>query len=156
MLMAYAHCAHNVKLGHSVIVANGALLGGYVEVGAQAFVSGNVIIHQFTRVGRLAMVGGGSGLSKDVPPFCTVRPVALNRVAGLNVVGMRRAGLAAEERAAIKRAFTILYRSGLNTTQARLQIQARFQEGPALEFCDFIDTSQRGICAFASEHRRLR
>ena len=147
-LMAFSHFAHNVRLGKGVIVANGALLGGYVEVGGRAFISGNCLIHQFVKVGRLAMLGGGSAASKDVPPFCTLRTLSLNTVAGLNVVGMRRANLSPEEREEIKRAFKILYKSGLNVSQSVEKIRETFTSGPALEFCAFIEESKRGICGF--------
>lgn len=145
-LMAFSHFAHNVKLGTGVIVANGALLGGYVEVGDRAFISGNSMMHQFVKVGRLAMLGGGCAVTKDVPPFCTLGPVSLNTIVGLNVVGMRRAGLTPEQRDEIRRAFKILYHSGLNVSQAAKRIRETFSSGPALEFCTFIEQSKRGIC----------
>jgi UDP-N-acetylglucosamine acyltransferase len=148
-LMAFCHLAHNVRLGNGVIIANGALLAGYVDVGDRAFISGNCAIHQFVRIGRLAMLGGMSALSKDVPPFCTVGPLSFNTVSGLNVVGMRRAGLPPESRAEVRRAFRILYLSGLNVTQATEEIRAGFQAGPALEICAFAEQSARGICRFA-------
>lgn len=146
LLMANSHLAHNVKLGDGVILANGALLGGYVEVGARAFISGNVIIHQFTRIGRLAMLAGASGIGQDVPPFCMTAGVERNRIAGLNSVGLKRAGFTVEERLAIKRAFAILYREGLNTRQALERLRATFTDGPAAEFATFIEASTRGIC----------
>jgi UDP-N-acetylglucosamine acyltransferase len=150
-LMAFSHVAHNVKLGQGVIVANGALLGGYVEVGDRCFISGNCLVHQFVRIGRLAMLGGASGVSKDVPPFCTTRPMAVNTILGLNVVGLRRAGVGPADRVAIKQAFTLLYRSGLNVTQAVERIKAAFASGPALELCAFAEASHRGICAAGAE-----
>ena len=150
-LMAFSHCAHNVKLGQGVILANGALLGGYVEIGDRAFISGNCLIHQFTRIGRIAMLSGGGGVSKDVPPFCTVRSLTVNSVAGLNVVGMRRGGISPEERLEIKKAFAIVYRSGLNVTQAVARIREAFAKGPALEFADFIEASKRGVCRFGGD-----
>lgn len=152
-LMAFSHFAHNVKLGSGVIVANGALLGGYVQVGEKVFISGNSVIHQFVKIGRVAMLGGGSGVSKDVPPFCTIQPLAPNTVLGLNVVGLRRAGMSPDERKDIKRAFKILYQSGLNVTQATEKIRATFDSGSALEFCEFIEASDRGICAFGGEKK---
>lgn len=146
-LMANSHFAHNVKLANNVIVANGALLAGYVEVGERAFISGNSGLHQFIRVGRMAMIGGCSGLSKDVPPFCTVASVTFNTVAGMNIVGMKRNGFTAEDRAEVKKAFKTLYVSGLNFSQAVERIRAQ-QDHPAVkEFCDFIDASKRGICS---------
>jgi UDP-N-acetylglucosamine acyltransferase len=155
-LMAFSHFAHNVKLGRNVIVANGALLAGYVEVGDRAFISGNAVVHQFVRIGRLAMLGGGCGISKDVPPFCTMLPVALNSVAGLNVIGMRRAGIGADDRTAIKRAFKTVYFSGLNIPQAIGNIRSEAcLSAQVLEMCAFIEGAKRGICRFAGKEREV-
>ena len=138
-LMANTHLAHNVRLGAGVITANGALLGGYVDVGERAFLSGHVVVHQFVRIGRLAMVGGAAGLGKDVPPFCMVGGMERNRVAGMNVIGMRRAGLTPDQRKAVKAAFGSLFLSGLNVSQAVEQIKADAAPGsPAAEFAAFI------------------
>jgi UDP-N-acetylglucosamine acyltransferase len=145
-LMANSHVAHNCRLGRNVILANGVLLGGYVELGDRCFISGNAVVHQFVRVGRLAMIGGLGGVSKDVPPFCTVRSHTVNRISGLNVVGLRRAGLGPTERAEVKQAFTLLYRSGLNVSQAVEKMKAAFAAGPARELSDFVEASKRGIC----------
>lgn len=148
-LMANSHVAHNVKLGRGVILANGALLAGYVEVGDRAFISGNVVIHQFVRIGRLAMLSGGCALSKDVPPFCTTHGAASNVVAALNVVGMRRAGMNAETRSEIKRGFKLLYRSGLNVSEAVRQMKQNFAaDSPVAEMAAFIEASRRGICRY--------
>ncbi|MBN1557349.1 MAG: acyl-ACP--UDP-N-acetylglucosamine O-acyltransferase [Lentisphaerae bacterium] len=145
-LMGFSHCAHNVVLGRQVILANGALLAGYVEVGDRAFISGNCVVHQFVKIGRLTMLGGGCAVSKDVPPYCTMRPVSLNAVQGLNVVGMRRAGLSSEERREIREAYGLLYRSGLAPAEAAARIRERFATGPALEFPAFMERSSRGLC----------
>ncbi len=145
-LMANSHVGHNVRLGKRVILANGVLLGGYVEVGDGAFLSGNVLVHQFCRIGRLVMMGGGSGVGKDVPPFCLIRPLAMNRISGLNTVGLRRAGLTPAQRLEIRRAFRLLAASDLTTTRAVARIRAEFSEGPALEMADFVASARRGIC----------
>lgn len=145
-LMAGAHLAHNVKLGRRVIMANNALLAGYVEVGDNAFISGGAVVHQFTRIGRLALLSGNSGIGKDVPPFCVCAGVERNSVAGLNIVGLRRAGIGPEHRKQIKRAFDLLYRSALNFRDVPAAIRAEIPDGPALEIADFIATSKRGIC----------
>lgn len=150
-LMANSHLAHNVRMGNNVIVCNGALLAGYVEVGDRAFISGNCVIHQFVRIGRLAMLGGNSGISQDVPPFCIAASVRLNVMAGLNVVGMRRAGISAADRLIIKRIFSVLFRSGLNITQALAKLKREDQSPLAGEICEFIASSKRGICGFKSE-----
>ncbi len=145
-LMANSHVGHNSRLGDRVILANGVLLGGYAEIGAGAFLSGNCMVHQFVRVGRLAMLGGGSGVSKDVPPFCTVASLHLNQVAGLNIVGLRRAGMPPADRLALKRAFRMLYLSDMNFSQAAAAIRGECPAGPAGELADFVEASKRGIC----------
>lgn len=150
-LMGFSHVAHNCRLAPGVIVANGALLAGYVSVGERAFISGNCVIHQFCRVGRLAMLGGGCAVSKDVPPFCLLSPVTLNGLAGLNVVGMRRAGLSPEERRAVKKAFTILFRSGKNVPEALACIRDALPSPLAAELCDFVEASKRGICTWGRD-----
>jgi UDP-N-acetylglucosamine acyltransferase len=150
-LMAFSHLAHNVRLGRGVIVANGSLLAGHVEVGDRAFISGACLVHQFVQIGRLVMVGGGGGLSKDVPPFCMVRPQVANQIAGLNVVGIRRAGLDAALRQRIKDAYRTLYRSGLTFSAALAALRGREQDEIAREFADFVAGSRRGICPTARE-----
>jgi len=150
MLMAFSHFAHNVVLGDNVIVANGTLLGGYVSVGERAFVSGNVLIHQFVRIGRLAMLGGGAVLTKDVPPFCTARNVVENRVGGINIVGMRRAGFDRKRLAEVKEVFKLLYHSGLNVSQAVANIRQALNSDVSRETADFIESSKRGICSARS------
>jgi UDP-N-acetylglucosamine acyltransferase len=146
-LMSNSHYAHNVKLGRNVIVVSNALLAGYVEAGDRAFISGNCVVHQFVRIGRVAMLGGASGVSQDVPPFCTVRPLSGNTLLGLNIVGMRRAGITPEERLQIKEAFHLFYRSGLVGSQAVEEMKKRFTSGPAAEFAAFVASSKRGVCA---------
>ena len=150
-LMAFSHCGHNVRLGHGVIVANGALFAGHVTVGDRAFVSGNAMVHQFCRIGRLAMIGGGSGVSKNLPPFCTTHPITINRVAGLNTIGMRRAGLQNDERLEIKRVYGVLYHSGLNTKQALKRIEQTFHSSLATEIRNFVKESERGICPWVRD-----
>lgn len=148
-LMGFSHFAHNVKLGQRVIVANGGKMAGYVEVGDNAFVSGGVAIHQFCKVGRLAMIGGLAAVTKDVPPFAMLRSCGLNLVIGMNIIGMRRAGLDTDARAEVKQAYDILYHSGLNVTQAKERIEAEFASGPGREIAGFIEQSTRGLCRFA-------
>lgn len=153
-LMAYSHLGHNVKLGNRVIVVNAALLAGYVEVDDGAFISGTVVIHQFVKIGRLAMLGGQAGIGKDIPPYCVAESSTRNRVAGLNVVGLKRAGFKPDERKQIKRAFDVIYRSNLGVREARERLAAEFPEGPASEFWKFMDRSSRGLCGFVRDNAR--
>jgi len=144
-LMAGAHLAHNVVLGNHVIIANNALLGGHVQVGERVFIGGGCVFHQFIRVGRLAICQGASAFSKDIPPFTTA--AERNGIAGLNVVGLRRAGFSATQRAEIKEAFRLLYRSHMNTSQALASFAELKLGAEAREFFDFVAAAKnRGIC----------
>jgi UDP-N-acetylglucosamine acyltransferase len=154
LLMANSHLAHNVLLGNDVIVANGALLAGYVEVGDRAFISGNCLVHQFVRIGRLVMMAGGSAAQKDIPPFCMTRSTTLNKVMGLNSIGLRRAGLTSEERLTLKRAFKILYQSNLLIPEALTKLETEFDSALVQEICDFIHQSQRGIAGYVRQRQR--
>ena len=148
-LMAGAHLAHNVRLGDHVIIANNALLGGHVLVEDRVFIGGGCVFHQHMRVGRLAICQGASAFSKDIPPFCTA--AERNGVAGLNVVGLRRAGLDATQRAEVKSAFALLYREGLNVTQALAAAAQRPWGEHAQVFWDFVAAAKkRGLCDFLS------
>ncbi|QJE99341.1 acyl-ACP--UDP-N-acetylglucosamine O-acyltransferase [Luteolibacter luteus] len=109
-LMTGAHLAHDVKLGDGNILANNVLLAGHVTVGNKAFLGGAVGVHQFVRIGDLAMVQGLTAVSQDMPPYCMA--YGINTVAGLNSVGLKRAGFSIEERTAIKRAYQLLFKSG--------------------------------------------
>lgn len=153
LLMAYSHLAHNVQLGNDVIVANGALLAGYVEVGDRAFISGNCLVHQFARVGRLVMMAGGSAAHKDIPPFCMTRSTTLNKVMGLNTIGLRRAGFTSEQRSILKRAFKILYQSNLLVPEALAKLESEFDSDLVTEICEFIKNSQRGIAGYVRQRQ---
>ena len=145
-MMANSHVAHNCEVGDRVIMANDVLLGGYVIVGERCFFGGSSAVHQFCHIGRLAMVGALSMISKDLPPFCTSLSAENSQVGGLNIVGLRRAGFTADQRAQIKQAFGILYRSGLNTTQAREKLRADTANPFAAEYAEFLANAKRGIC----------
>ncbi len=146
-LMAGAHVGHNCQVGDHVIIANSCLLGGYVRIGDRAFLGGGSAFHQYTRVGRLVITQGNSGFGKDLPPF--VVAAQINQVAGLNIVGMRRAGFTAAEREEVKRAFKLLYRSGLNTRQALEKAAEMEWTDRGREFFDFVTgAGARGISAY--------
>lgn len=142
--MAFSHVAHNCVVGNEVIMANAALLGGHVEVGDKVFLSGGAGVHQFCRIGRLAFIGGNCICGKDVPPFCMVEPCTWGNVKGLNVIGMRRAGMSGEDRLSVKRVFKLLYGSGMNVKQALEQIDKMDGEIPR-EMAEFVRNSERGI-----------
>ncbi len=151
-LMGGAHLAHNVSLGDQVIIANNALLGGHVQVAERVFIGGGCVFHQHIRVGRLAICQGASAFSKDIPPFTTA--AERNGIAGLNVVGLRRAGFTAAQRAEIKEAFALLYRNGLNITQALASARSKSWGAEAQSFFEFVAAAKkRGICDFLASRR---
>src|SRR6478735_7330337 len=116
-IMTSGHIAHNCKLGSNIVVASCALLAGYVEVEDQAFISGGVVVHQFSKIGRLAMIGGNTRVNSDVPPFFLYAGFHVE-AKGLNLVGLKRAGYKSSHMVALKRAYQILYRSGLKLEDA--------------------------------------
>lgn len=114
-VMATAHIAHNCVVGDGVVLVNGVALAGHVEVGAKAFMGGGALVHQFTRVGELAMIHGNSEVTNDFPPFCMMAHAG---VIGLNVVGLRRAGVGAAERTELRQVYKAIYRQGLPMPKA--------------------------------------
>lgn len=145
-LMAFSHVAHNASLGNDVVLANGALVAGYATIGDGAFISGHCLIHQFVRVGRLAMLGGGAGVSRDVPPFCMVPPLHLNTIAGLNIVGLRRAGLDSTVRTGIRRAYRDIFQGTRPLREAARSVIEASDIPEARELAQFVLESQRGVC----------
>ena len=144
-LMSGAHIGHNCLIGDNVVIANNCLLAGHVRVDDGAFLGGGSTFHQFMHVGRLVMVQGSSAFGKDLPPFIVA--AERNYVFGLNIVGMRRAGLSANDRSEIKEAFKLVYLSGLNTSQALGKAETMTFGAPAREFLDFVASAKkRGIC----------
>ena len=144
-IMTSGHIAHNCVIGNRTVIASCALIAGYVEVEDQAFVSGGVGVHQFSKIGRLAMIGGNSGINQDVPPFVLVNGFRAAPV-GLNLVGMKRAGFSASEIGAIKSAYKLLYRSGLKLEEALARIEADVPTEHTLHLVKFVRSSKRGIC----------
>src|ERR1043166_2919610 len=121
-IMTSGHIAHNCKLGSNIVVASCALLAGYVVVEDQAFISGGVVVHQFSKIGRLAMIGGNTRVNSDVPPFFLYSDFNI-AAKGLNVVGLKRAGYKASDVATLKKAYQLLYRSGLKLEDALSRIE---------------------------------
>ena len=145
--MNNSHIAHNCKVGNNVIMVNGAVAGGYAELSDRVLLSGNTAIHQFCRVGRLAMMGGVSAISKDLPPFMTCFSKT-NCVSGLNLVGLKRNGFSKETIRALKDIHRIFFRSS-NSVKRALEIvesNSQLSAFPEVqEFLDFVKSSKRGI-----------
>jgi UDP-N-acetylglucosamine acyltransferase len=147
-LMAYVHVAHDDRIGDGVIIANNVALAGHVEIGDRAFLSGGVVVHQFCRVGRLAMIGGLSKVVQDCLPF-VITDGNPARARGLNVVGLRRAGVGAEQRRALKEAYRLLVRAGLPLETA-LERMAGLSDPLVEEMITFARSSKRGFAHVAS------
>jgi UDP-N-acetylglucosamine acyltransferase len=143
-LMALSHMAHNASVGDHVVVVNGALVGGYVEVADRAFISANCLLHQFIRVGTLVMMRGGARASRDLPPYCNIDDT--HTVKGLNLVGLRRAGFTREQIAPLRQAVRLLFGSRLNLKLALERVAAEVPQTPEVaHLLDFIRASKRGV-----------
>ena len=146
LLMMYCHIAHDCILGSHNIIANGATLGGHVVIEDYVIVGGLVGIHQFTKVGQGAILGAGSMVSKDVPPYCNATGDRA-RLHGLNIEGLKRRGFGPEKIEALRKAYRIMFRSKLKTRAAIVKIRQELSGyAEAQELVTFVENSQRGIC----------
>jgi UDP-N-acetylglucosamine acyltransferase len=143
-LMATSHVGHNCRIGDHVLLTNGAMLGGYVEVEDQAIISGNCAVHQFVRVGRLSILRGLSRASRDVPPFCVMD--GTHTVRAINRVGLRRAGFSAPQIRALQNAFKRLFLRAGNLRRAIAEVEAETVSAEVRYLIDFIRASKRGVC----------
>lgn len=142
-LLSQAHVAHDCQLGNHVILATGATLGGHVQVADQVFVSGNCVVHQRVRIGRLSLLRGLSRTSRDVPPFTIMDWT--HTVRALNRVGLRRAGLPPEAIRALQRAFATLFRARRNLRDALAEVESAPRTAEVEELVGFIKASTRGV-----------
>jgi UDP-N-acetylglucosamine acyltransferase len=149
-IMTSGHIAHNCTLGNNIVVASCALLAGYVDAESQAFISGGVVIHQYSRIGRLAMIGGNTRVNSDVPPYFLYSDFNI-APRGLNIVGLRRAGLSRQDIAALKTAYKLLYRSGLKQQEAINRIEAEIPTEHTRHLVEFVRASKRGIARPVTE-----
>jgi UDP-N-acetylglucosamine acyltransferase len=142
--MQNSHAAHDCHVANHTIIAGGALLAGWVEVGDNALISGNCVVHQYTRIGRFAMMRGLSRTSRDVPPFCIMD--GTHTLYGINVVGLRRAGFKAEQIRALRDAFNALFgrRQNLKLAVERVVAEGKLS-AEVTELIDFIRSSRRGV-----------
>ncbi len=144
--MAYAHIAHDCKIGSNTIMANAATLGGHVHVEDHAVISGLAAVHQFARVGAYAMVSGLSGVIQDVPPY-TLASGPRVKLYGLNIVGLKRNGFSDETVSELKKAYRILFREKLSLKEAIKKVQAELPYTDEIaHLIEFINKNRRGIC----------
>jgi UDP-N-acetylglucosamine acyltransferase len=144
-IMTSGHIAHNCTIGHNTVIASCALVAGHVEVEDQAFISGGVVIHQYSKIGRLAMIGGNTRVNLDVPPFFLYSGFDVE-AKGLNIVGLKRAGFTLAQVARLKKAYQTLYRSGLKLDEALVKIESEIPDENTSHLVRFIRGSKRGIC----------
>jgi UDP-N-acetylglucosamine acyltransferase len=146
LYMAYSHVAHDCEIGDHVVMANGAALAGHVRIDAYAIVGGLVAIHQHVRIGESAMLGGGAMVVMDVLPYCTAVGDRA-RLAGLNVVGLKRRGFGDDEISALRRAYRILFQSKLRLEDAVTRLRTELADSAEVAaVVRFIEGSKRGIC----------
>lgn len=145
LIMAYCHIAHNCVVGNRVIMSNNATLAGHVIVEDCAIISGLSAVHQFTRIGKHAMIGGMSRVTHDVPPY-TIGAGAPFKFGGLNIIGLKRHGFPLLIRRELAKAFKLLYRSHLNSRDALTRIQEECEPLPEINhFIEFCRSSKRGL-----------
>lgn len=150
--MANSHVAHDCQVGDRCIFANGALLAGHCVLEDQVYLSGNAAVHQFVRIGRLALLSGSSVTTKDIP--CFLMQQGINCVVGVNVVGMRRAGLAHDQIDAVRHAYRILFLEGNLVSHSVPRVEQMLGDNPAVaELLAFIRQSKRGINTTRDKHR---
>jgi UDP-N-acetylglucosamine acyltransferase len=149
LFMVSSHVAHDCTVSDHVVLTNGTMLGGHVEVGARAYLGGASAVHQFCRIGRLAMIGGHARVVRDVPPFVTLDGDSA-MVVGLNKVGLRRAGFTNEQLIEMKAAYRVIYRSGLMWQEMLDTLRLEFPAGACAEFTEFFSGGKRG---FVQERR---
>ena len=146
LLMMYCHIAHDCILGNRNVIANGATLGGHVVIQDQVIVGGLVGIHQFVKIGSGAILGAGSMVSKDVPPFCNATGDRA-RLRGLNLEGLRRRGFDRAKVDTLKKAYRIIFQSKKKTSEALEKVRAEIPSSAEIDLLiSFIESSQRGIC----------
>lgn len=146
MLMASSHVGHNCRIERDAVLVNSSMLGGHVHIGERAFISGGAAVHQFCRVGRLTLVGGAAMVTKDAPPFSIVVGSYPVRWRAPNTIGLRRAGLSAEQRSAIRHALARIFRSGQSPTRVAHEL-SKSPVPEVAEIARFVAESKRGICA---------
>ncbi|MBY0232371.1 MAG: acyl-ACP--UDP-N-acetylglucosamine O-acyltransferase [Gemmataceae bacterium] len=144
LLMASSHLGHDSVVGNNCVLANGALVAGHAVLEDRVTLSGNAAVHQFVRMGRLSLLSGLSGMTMDVPPFTIHQRI--NVVCGVNVIGMRRAGISNGSIDAVRKAFAVLYRSGQLVRASVAQLEQQMGHVPeVMELVSFIRAAKRGI-----------
>lgn len=146
LIMAYSHIAHDCIVGSGCIIANSGTLAGHVKLEDKVVIGGLVAVHQFVRLGKMSIVGGCSKVVTDIPPFstCDGHPA---KFYGLNIIGLKRAGVSSEVMRQLRAAFKIFFQSGLNKKNAIEKIKKEIElSGEINHLVDFLSSSERGLC----------
>jgi UDP-N-acetylglucosamine acyltransferase len=153
MLMVGSHVGHDCRVGNNCILVNHVLLGGHVQLEDRAYLGGASAVHQFCRIGRLAMIAGLAKITQDAPPFVMVEGSTSSQVIGLNKVGIRRNGYTPEQIVQLKEAYRLIYREGRRWSEVLAILKSDYSSGPAAAFHEFFKTGKRG---FVQERRISR
>lgn len=146
LFMAYTHIGHDSVVGSQTIFANAATVAGHVVIEDHVTVGALSPVHQFCRIGRYAYIGACTVITQDVPPFSRVVTERDTKSFGVNSIGLERKGFSEERRKTLQRAFRLLLRSKLNTSQALAKMREQFRDSPdVIELVQFIETAERGI-----------
>lgn len=146
LMMMYCHIAHDCIIGNHSVIANGATLGGHVIIEDYVIAGGLVGVHQFVRVGTGSILGAGSMVSKDIPPYCNATGDRV-RLRGLNLEGLRRRGFSRDRIDALKKAYRIIFQSGLRTREALQKARTEIPQTREVgHMISFIESSERGVC----------
>ena len=144
-IMTSGHIAHNCKIGSRNIICSCALVAGHVEIEDHVFVSGGVLVHQYSKIGRLALISGNTRVHQDTAPYFIYSDFKI-RPRAVNIIGLQRAGFQTEEIRRLKRAFNVLFRSGLSINAALEQIEQEISDEHTRHLVAFVRRSKRGIC----------
>ena len=144
LIMAYVHVAHDCVIGNNCIIANSVQVAGHIYIGDFVIIGGGTVLHQFSVIGKHSMIQGGQSVSSDIPPFVMAANTPI-KYSGLNVIGLRRRGFSNEDITILKEAFKIFYFSGLNTTDAKNELEAKFDNPHIKSIIEFINQSKRSI-----------
>jgi len=146
--MAHSHVGHNARIGNENVFANGALVGGHAEIADKVILSGNSAVHQFVRIGELAMMQGNAAVSQDLPPY--TMGFGVNKLCGLNIVGLRRAGVTLEQRQELQHCYKRIFLEGNNIGETVHEALSQTPGDKARTLLEFIAGSDRGVCSHAS------
>ncbi len=144
LIMAYAHIAHDCVIGNNCIIANSVQVAGHIHIGDWVIIGGGTVLHQFSVVGKHAMIQGGQSVSADIPPFIVAANTPM-KYSGLNLIGLRRRGFSNDDILLLKEAYKVFYFSGLNTSDAKKELEEKFDNPHVADIIKFIEKSQRSI-----------